>query len=291
MLPLLELSADGQEHKVSDATQALSDAMNLTAEERQLTLPSGRQAAMANRVGWARTYLTKAGLLDSPRRGSFVITGRGRKVLADKPGQINVRFLRQFPEFLEFIGKSPTDSTPVVAEDSAETAEELLERSIKQLERQTAAELLDTVRNLTPLAFEKLVLNVLLAMGYGEFREDAGHHLGMPGDEGIDGLINEDELGLDAVYIQAKKWKNPVGGPDVRTFAGSLAGKKATKGVLITSSTFTSDAYDFVRVVGQRIVLIDGQRLAELMIKHNVGVTSTATYAVKRLDSDYFEEL
>jgi restriction system protein len=292
MLPLLLLAKDGVDHRVSDATNALAEEFDLTPADRLFLLPSGRQAAFSNRVGWARTYLTRAGLLSSPQRGVFRITDRGEQVLQESPARIDVRFLRRFPELLEFIGQGSNQKPSIDdAADTEQTPDDAIETRIERLNRALAQDLLEHVRALDPTIFEKLVLRLLQAMGYGDLRADAIQHTGKTGDQGIDGLINEDELGLDAVYIQAKKWTAPVGGPEVRNFAGSLAGKHATKGVLITTSTFTTDAKDFVRVVGQRIVLIDGERLALLMIKHGVAVTTIATYAVKQIDIDYFETL
>ena len=296
MLPLLKLAADGLDHKLSVSIEVIAEEFGLTPEERRVMLPSGSQATLANRVGWARTYMTKAGLLNSAQRGVFNITQRGRDLLAREPERIDGSVLRQFPEFLEFQRASPAkretlDDTSMVAILPRQTPEETIERGVQELHETLAQELLARLKGLDPLAFEKLVLRLLLAMGYGDLRPDAGHHTGKSGDQGIDGLINEDELGLDVVYIQAKKWENPVGGPEVRAFAGSLAGQHANKGVLITTSSFTSDARDFVRVVGQRIVLIDGGRLAQLMIKHDLAVTTIATYAIKQVDSDYLEAL
>jgi restriction system protein len=292
MLPLLRLTNDGETHRISDATDVLSDQHGLSLEERHEMLPSGRQAAMANRVGWARTYLTKAGLLKTPQRGLFSITDRGRSLLASNPASINTRMLRQYPEFAEFIGRNVLDDDSAAGVASAEkTPEEIIESIIVGLDRQLADDLLQIVRELLPEPFEKLVLTLLSAMGYGGFRDDAARHTGMSGDQGIDGVIDQDELGLDAVYIQAKHWTSTVGGPEVRTFAGSLAGKHASKGVLITPSSFTADAKEFVRIVGQRIVLIDGRKLAELMIKHGVGVSTVTSYTVKRPDTDFFTEL
>jgi restriction system protein len=225
MLPLLTLAKDGADHRISDATNALAEEFGLAPAERLVMLPSGRQATFSNRVGWARTYLTRAGLLSSPQRAYFRITERGHEVLQAGSTRIDVRFLWRFPEFLEFIGQASSDKQNVNdALEVEQTPDDAIEIRIEKLNRALARELLEHVRALDPTIFEKLVLRLLLAMGYGEFRPDAGEHVGGSGDQGIDGLINEDELGLDVVYIQAKKWANPVGGSEVRNFAGSLAG-------------------------------------------------------------------
>ncbi len=267
MLPLLRLTSDGLEHRLSTTITDLADEFGLSQEERQAMLPSGRQATLANRVGWARTYMAKAGLLDSSQRGLFKITERGRDLLSRNPPRIDGPVLRQFPEFVQFQRPRSTEKVPTDDAISSlqQTPVEVIERAVQSLNDTLAQDLLDRIKSLDPIAFERLVLKLLLAMGYGDLRADAGHHTGRPADQGIDGVINEDELGLGTIYIQAKKWANAVEGPEVRNFAGSLAGQHATKGVLITTSTFTPDAKEFVRTVGsQRIVLIDGPRLAQL---------------------------
>lgn len=289
MLPLLMLAGDRQEHILSETLDVLASQFELSEDERRELLASGRQATFDNRVGWARTYLKKAGLLEYTGRGRFRITERGIGVLAEQLSEINIKFLDRFPEFVEFrTKKKRLDDT----EDEGEvelTPEELLESSYKGLRSELAQDLLQRVGECSPRFFEKLVVDLLVAMGYGGSRADAGRAVGGSGDGGIDGIIKEDKLGLDAVYIQAKRWKDPVGRPVVQGFAGSLQGEKARKGVLITTSRFSPGARDFADRLDRRIVLIDGEELAELMIDHGVGVSVVDTYVVKAIDLDYFE--
>lgn len=291
-LPLLKRVADGQTHKMAELYDELADDLRLTPEDRAQLLESGKQAVYENRVGWARTYLKKAGLLQAPGRGLVAITDRGRDVLASLPAKLNVSYLRQFPEFVEFHTYKPDpggiEEPPT--SDPKETPQDTLDRVRKQLHAQLATDLLDKVKQEPPSFFERLVVDLLVRMGYGGSREDAGRTLGKSGDGGLDGVINEDRLGLDVVYIQAKRWENAIGRPVVQAFAGSLEGARARKGVLITTSYFTADAETYIRQIEKRIVLIDGKQLAGLMIQHNVGVAVEVTYEVKRLDLDYFEE-
>lgn len=299
MLPLLQLAADGAEHTVREAVEAMAAHFQLTDEERRELLPSGRQARIDNRVAWSIVHIRKAGLLRSSGRGRFQITERGQDALRSNPAKIDLRFLMQFPEFVEFRTASrqatrteadeSEDAEATVAE-AVQTPEELLEASYQSLRRTLAQDLLDRISRCPPAFFEQLVVDLLVAMGYGGSRQDAGQAIGKSGDDGIDGIIKEDKLGLDAVYIQAKRWQNPVGSPQVREFAGSLMGQRATKGVLITTSRFSQDARDYVSRIDKKIVLIDGETLAGLMIDHGVGVTEVARYAVKKIDSDYFGE-
>lgn len=285
MLPLLTLAGDRQEHILSDTLDVLASRFELSEDERRELLASGRQATFDNRVGWARTYLKKAGLLEYTGRGRFRITERGLQVLQQQPSKVNIKFLDRFAEFVEFRTKKKTPDEG----DGKLTPEELLESSYNGLRSELAQELLQRVRECSPRFFEKLVVDLLVAMGYGGSKADAGRAVGGSGDGGIDGLIKEDKLGLDAVYIQAKRWKEAVGRPIVQTFAGSLQGEKASKGVLITTSRFSSDAKDFADRLDRRIVLIDGEQLAELMIDHGVGVTDVHTYVVRAIDLGYFE--
>lgn len=293
-LPLLKRIADGKEHAMATLYEELANDMGLTEEDRGQLLKSGNQTIYENRIGWARTYLKKAGLLDSPARGVIRITERGSSLVKSPPPNLNVSFLRQFPEFAEFHSYRPEavePSAPIAAPvsgDVEETPQDTLERVYGELERQLAEEVLDRVKQSPPSFFERLVVDLLLAMGYGGSREDAGKTLGKSGDGGIDGVINEDRLGLDVVYIQAKRWEGSVGRPVVQAFAGSLEGVRARKGVLITTSSFTSEAHGYVQQIEKKIVLIDGKMLSDLMIQHNVGVGVEAVYQVKKLDSDYF---
>ena len=294
-LPLLRRLTDGADHAMAELYEQLADDRGLSTDDRAELLKSGTQFIYHNRIAWARTYLKKAGLLESPGRGQIRITQRGRDVLAENPAKLNVSFLRRFPEFVAFhTYKAPdTSGGPGLTEaepDSRETPQDSLERAQGKLRQQLADDLLDRVLKAPPSFFERLVVDLLLRMGYGGSREDAGRTIGKAGDGGLDGVINEDRLGLDVIYIQAKRWENTVGRPVVQAFAGSLEGVRAKKGVLITTSTFSPEANAYVRQIEKRIILIDGVMLAGLMIEHNVGVALEATYEVKRVDLDYFGE-
>lgn len=294
MLPLLTLVADQQEHTLKATVAALSAQFDLTDEERQTLLSSGQQTVFANRVGWAQTYLKKAGLLESPRRGVFHITPRGLDVLRQSPVSIDDNYLSRFPEFADFKKvrtpehTEPDQSLPPVP--SQRTPEEELEDAYRRIRTSLAADLLAMVRQCTPERFERLVVDLLIKMGYGGTREDAGEAIGRSGDGGIDGIIKEDPLGLDTIYLQAKRWdaSNGVGRPEIQRFAGALQGRGSKKGVFITTSFFTREAYDYARTPGINIVLIDGERLVQLMIDHGLGVTVAVAYAINRIDSDYF---
>jgi restriction system protein len=291
MLPLLQLASDLKEHTLSEAYEAFAVQFGLTEPERIDMLPSGKQSRFENRVGWARTYLKKAGLIDSAGRGKFRITSRGLDVVKSKPIAITKEFLTQFPEFREFQARQ--NAKPETGEEAIEhekTPDEILDSAYQVLRRTLAQDLLDRVKSSTPRFFERVVVDLLLAMGYGGSGFDAGKIVGKSGDGGIDGIIKEDKLGLDAIYVQAKRWAGTVGRPTVQEFAGSLAGQKARKGVLITTSQFSSEATEYVERLEMKIVLIDGEQLAQLMIDHGVGVADKQIYAVKRIDEDYFVE-
>ena len=293
MLPFLRFASDGNEHAMSEAREALAEQFGLTAEQRAALLPSGRQAVFDNRVAWAKVYLQRAGLLDSPRRGHFRISDRGREVLRDPPDRITIRYLERFPEFIEFrsVGKEKKEPVDVSSpEAEGETPEEMLESAYLRLRSDTAAELLKRVKGCSPKFFEGLVVEVLLKMGYGGSRREAGEAIGRAGDEGIDGIVNEDRLGLDVIYLQAKKWDGTVGRPEIQKFVGALHGKRAKKGIFLTTGSFSSEAAQYVANIDPKVVLIDGQQLADLMIEFNVGVSQTDIYEVKRIDSDYFSE-
>jgi restriction system protein len=297
MLPLLKVAHDDLEHAVSEAIAQLAAEFHLSDEERSELLASGRQAKFDNRVGWARTYLNKALLLESTGRGRFRITSRGLELLKSNPASINNRSLDQYKEFQEFRERTPqlergtdTGTTAVALPESTQTPEELLEATYQSIRRSVTDDLLRQVKTVSPRFFERLVVDLLVAMGYGGSRKDAGQAVGKTGDGGIDGIIKEDKLGLDAVYIQAKRWENTVGRPEVQAFAGSLEGHRARKGVFITTSKFSPEALDYVQRIEKKIVLITGEQLAQLMIDHGVGVSEAATYSIKKIDSDYFDE-
>lgn len=289
MLPLLRLAGDREEHHIREATEKLTDEFKLSDEEKKELLPSGQQAIFDNRVGWARTYMKKAGLLESPNRGYFKITDLGLKVLKERPKEINVKFLEQFPDFIEFRTVSKEDKKDSKSYEE-KTPEDLLAEGYRKLYDDLASELLNIVKQSSPSFFEKLVVDLLVKMGYGGSRQDAGKAIGKSGDEGIDGIINEDKLGLDIVYIQAKKWENPVSRPEIQKFAGALAGQRAKKGIFITTSTFSKSAFEYVSKIDSKIVLINGERLSKLMIENDVGVSKIASYDLKNIDSDYFTE-
>jgi restriction system protein len=294
MLPLLRFAGDGKEHQLKEAAQQLSREFKLTEEELNEFLPSGQQPVFINRIGWARTYMKKAGLLNSTRRGFFQITPRGQEVLKEAPSQVNVKYLERYPEFLEFRTKKETDeevADPVPVEATpGQTPHEALESAYERLRSELAAEILQTLKGSDPALFENIVVELLVKMGYGGSRKDAGKAIGRSGDEGIDGIIKEDHLGLDNIYIQAKRWEATVGRPEIQKFAGALQGQRAKKGIFITTSDFSKEAQDYVSRIDSRVVLIDGKGLARLMIDFGVGVTSVAAYEVKKIDSDYFGE-
>ncbi|MCE5270673.1 restriction endonuclease [bacterium] len=291
MLPLLSFSQDGYEHSFREAVEKLSEEFRLTDEERKEMLPSGRQEIFTNRVGWARTYLKKAGLLESTGRGVNRITKRGFEVLKKKPDRIDVKFLEQFKEFRDFrLAKNVKSETEIDLELNSKTPEEMLENVYQKMRNDLAYELLQKIKVCSPSFFERLVVEVIVKMGYGGTRKDAGKAIGKSGDGGIDGIIKEDRLGLDAIYIQAKRWESTVGRPDIQKFVGALSGQKAKKGLFITTSNFSSEAEDYVSRVDTKIVLIDGETLTQLMIDHGVGVSTISNYEIKKIDSDYFSE-
>lgn len=291
MLPVLQVTGDGQEHTIGETIEIIASHFGLTDMDRNELLPSGRQFKFDNRIHWAKTYLTKAGLLQTTGRGKFSITERGIQVLNVNPPHINIKFLDQFPEFVAFRSKTTqTHIQDVAPPENRQTPDELLDETYQGLRNQLAQELIDQVMSCTPRFFEKLVVDLLVAMGYGGSRKDAGERIGQSGDGGIDGIIKEDRLGLDVVYIQAKRWEGTVGRPIVQGFAGSLEGVRARKGVLITTSGFSKDAKDYVEKIEKKIVLIDGDQLAQYMIDYGIGVTEMKTYIIKKADLDYFSE-
>lgn len=291
MLPLLQYLSDGVDRSLDEAVQHMSALFKLTPEEQQERIPSGQSTYIKNRIGWARTYLKKAGLISSPKRGVVQITDRGQEALAETPERIDQKFLKRYPDFVEFIEKSNVTTTePTVTDgcDTERTPEETFAASYQKVRAQLADELLDTIKSCSPAFFEKLVIDLLVAMGYGGSTADAAQATRYSNDEGVDGIIKEDRLGLDTIYVQAKRWENPVHRPEVQKFAGALQGKRSKKGIFITTSTFSDGAKEFASSIDSHIVFIDGQRLAELMIDHGVGV-SHRTLRVPKVDSDYFE--
>jgi restriction system protein len=304
MRPLLAFGADGHERNIQAAIAALGKEFSLTDEDRALMVPSGKQTVLANRVHWARTYLDKAGALERTRRSHFRVTDRGRALLKNLPDKIDVKALKQFPEFMAFhapgpateagipgepptspVGQMPADLPEVTPEEAIEGAEEAIRATL-------SGQLLSRIAELSPAFFERLVVDLIVAMGYGGSRQTVAKRLGKSGDEGIDGVVNEDPLGLDMVYIQAKRYAadNTVGRERIQQFAGALVGQAASKGVFVTTSSFTKQAKDYAEKVPQRIVLIDGAELTRLMLQYGVGVRTERVVEIKRLDLDYFDE-
>lgn len=294
MLPLLKKISDGKVYKFRNLIDMLSEDFKLTEDEFKELLPSGQQPIFDNRVGWANTYMKKAGLIKSEKRGYLQITDLGQKVLSDNPKEINVKFLRQFESFNEFtkVKKNGSVKSKEIKEvtEEEQTPEEMLEYAHQKLTNDLSQELIETIKICSPRFFENLVIDLLLAMGYGGSRVDAGKAIGKSSDGGVDGIIKEDKLGLDIIYVQAKRWENTVPTREVRDFAGALLAKKAKKGIFITTSDFPKSAIEYVNQIEPKLILIDGQRLGELMIEFDVGVSTQRNYKVKRIDSDYFEE-
>lgn len=295
MLPILKFFSDRKDHTFREIVEGVATALHLTDEERTQKLPSGSQNMFDNRVGWARIYLKKAGLLEAPVRGTMKITQRGISVLAQNPDRIDVKFLKQYPEFLDFYSPKRSDDdkpTAIPVETEKDTPEEMFEVAYQKIRTSLAQDLITKITQLSPSFFEKLVVDLLVRMGYGGSIQDAGKAIGKTGDEGIDGTIKEDRLGLDIVYIQAKRWQsgNVVGRPEIQKFVGALAGQGAKKGIFITTSSFTKEAKEYQPRNETKIVLIDGEQLAQLMIDFDLGVSTSARYEVKKVDHDYFGE-
>ena len=293
MLPMLKLSGDSKERSLAETRDALAEVLDITDEERKELLPSGTQPIFNNRVAWACIYLYNAGLLERPKRGWYKITDRGLDVLKESPPKVDVKFLNQFPEFLKFreTNKEEEKGSGATGVEPPETnPEETLESSYQELQQTIASDIIQAIKDCSPQFFERLVIDVLVKMGYGGSRKEAGRAVGRTGDGGIDGIIKEDKLGLDIIYIQAKRWENIVSRPEIQKFAGALQGQRARKGIFITTSNFSKEALNYVKNIDSKIILVDGQRLAELMIEHNVGVSTVASYDVKKIDTDYFIE-
>lgn len=291
MLPLLIFLGDKREHSLRQAIDTLADQFHLTTEERRELLPSGHKAIFDDRVGWARTYMKKAGLLSSPQRGYLCITERGLNVLKQKPSKIDLEFLGQFEEFIAFrTFRREKRAVEITEEERKRTPEETLESAHQNLRINLANDLLQQIKVSPPSLFENIVIDLLVKMGYGGSRKDAGAAIGKSGDEGIDGIIKEDPLGLDVIYIQAKKWDNTVSRPEIQKFAGALQGKRARKGIFITTSNYSREAKEYASSIENKIILIDGDQLTQLMIDHNIGVGPIASYETKKIDLDYFAE-
>lgn len=295
MHPLLQEHADGKEHLNRDLVASLAGRFGLSDEERREMLPSGRARLFDNRIGWAKSHLVQAGLLTAPCRAISLITDRGLEALRNHPERIDLRILSDFEEYREFRNRrKSSDDEETLASDSEsedqQTPEELLENAYIQVRKQIESELLAQVKSAPPEFLERVIVDLVVRMGYGGTRRDAGEALGRSGDEGIDGIIKEDPLGLDIIYLQAKRWEGTVGRPEIQKFAGALQGQRARKGIFITTSAFSAEALEYVSRIDTKIILIDGPRLAKLMFDHGVGVATASSYEVKRIDSDYFSD-
>jgi restriction system protein len=292
MLPLLRFASDDNDHTLAEARTHLASEFGLSEEDLTELLPSGRQTVFSNRIAWAKTYLKNAGILGSPKRGVFHITDRGKALLADNPKSLRASDLERFEAFREFRSRSAkTDAeTDTAATKDELTPTELLDSAVGRIRHHLEQEILETIKSRSPELFEHLVVDLMVKMGYGGSRADAAQAVGRSGDEGIDGVIREDRLGLDVIYLQAKKWDGTVGRPELQKFVGALHGKRARKGVFLTTGKFASGAVEYVQRIDARVILIDGSELARLMIDHNLGVSVKDVYEVKVVDSDYFVE-
>lgn len=296
MLPALAFIADQEEHAIRDVANALAGSFHLSDMERAAMLPSGQQHTFDNRVNWAVSYMKHAGLLEYTRRGVFRITERGVQALRQNPIRIDIKFLAQYPEFNEFRagsrkGRNGNSPSEPLDQEAQQTPEERLEDGYQRIRSELSQELLARIMGCSPSFFERLVVELLVKMGYGGSRKDAGEAIGRSGDEGIDGIIKEDRLGLDTIYIQAKRWRGTVGRPDIQRFTGALMGQRARKGIFITTSDFSREAREYAGNIDSRIVLIDGEQLSQLMIDFDIGVSTASVYEIKRIDSDYFSEI
>jgi len=293
MLPLLQFAADEKEHSINDSLEYIAKEFGLTEEQQNEMLPSGNQKIFSNRVFWAKSYLKMAGLIENTRRAHFKITERGLSTLNENLDEITKNYLKKFPEYLELTENWRKGSSSSEKEEEVsipQTPEELLENSYQDIRKSLAQEILSKIKSCSPSFFEKTVVELLVKMGYGGSRLDAGKAIGKSGDEGIDGIIKEDKLGLDIIYIQAKRWENVVGRPEIQKFVGALAGQGAKKGIFITTSRFTNEAKDYIPRNETKIVLIDGEQLANLLIDNDLGVSKQVVYEIKKIDTDYFEE-
>lgn len=301
MRPLLAVLADGQDKAVQTIRDTLAKQFGLTEEELEERLPSGLDRTYRNRVGWALTHLKGAAAIESPRRGVYRITDRGRRVLADtrETERVDLRTLIAFEEYRKFRSHDGDETTTTTVTGttgtttvepfatSAGTPTERIEAAWRELRAALAEDVLERVREKSPEFFERVVLDVLQAIGYGG-SPDSAKRLGRSGDGGVDGVIREDRLGLDLIYVQAKRWANTVGRPDIQQFVGALNGQRASKGVFITTSTFSREAIEYADAVNPRVILVGGKELAELMVDHDVGVSVDTTYRIRSVDLDYF---
>lgn len=290
--PLLEIASDGKEHSMKEARELLASRMNMSADDLKERLPSGTQTKFDNRAAWAKSYFVQAKVLESPRRGFFRITERGTELHKRNYDRIDIKVLNQYQEFVDFHTVKNDSGQIVTPPDvqSGETPEETLQKAYQSIRDDLSAEMLERIKNNSPQFFERLVVDVMVSLGYGGSRVDAGKSIGQSGDEGIDGIIKEDRLGLDLIYLQAKRWDGTVGRPEIQKFVGALHGKRAKKGVFITTGRFSDEATKYVETIDPKVILIDGRNLAELMIDSGLGTNITGKYEIRRIDSDYFTE-
>jgi len=290
--PILDIASDGMEHSIGEVREQIARLMGITPDERSEKLPSGTQTKFDNRVAWAKSYFIQACVLESTRRAHFRITQRGLELHREGLQRIDVHILNRFPEFVDFhtAERRHSGEDQEAASLLLTTPEETLQKAYQGIRNQLASDLINHVKSNSPEFFEQLVVKLMVAMGYGGSIEDAGQAIGHTGDEGIDGIIKEDRLGLDVIYIQAKKWEGTVGRPEIQRFVGALHGKRAKKGVFITTGRFSDDARSYVGTIDPRVILIDYKALANYMIDFNLGVASSSTYEIKRIDSDFFAE-
>lgn len=290
--PLLEIAADRKEHSMKEARELIARNMNLSEEDLKELLPSGTQTKYDNRIAWAKSYFVQAKVLEAPRRAYFQITDRGLDLLKKGYDRIDVKILNQYPEFLEFHTMKATPEPDNGQQETLplETPEEILQKAYQSIRSDLAVEILEKIKSNSPQFFERLVVDIMIALGYGGSRSDAGKSIGQSGDEGIDGIIKEDRLGLDVIYLQAKRWDGTVGRPEIHKFVGALHGKRAKKGVFITTGRFSDDAIKYVESIDPKVILIDGRTLSELMIDYGLGTSTMAKYEIKRIDTDYFME-
>lgn len=291
--PLLEIAADGKEHSIREAREVITAIFNLSTEDLSELLSSGTQTKFDNRVAWAKSYFVQAKVLESPHRAHFKITERGMQLHSQGHERIDYKVLNQYPEFVEFHNpqkQNKNTQVEISQEISSETPEEILQKSYQSIRSDLASEILDQVKANSPSFFEKLILDLMVAMGYGGSRSDARQLTAKSGDEGIDGIIKQDKLGLDVIYLQAKRWEGTVGRPEIHKFVGALHGKRAKKGVFLTTGKFSEEAIEYVKSIDPKVILIDGKLLANYMIDFDLGTSKKVTYEIKKIDTDYFTE-
>jgi len=292
--PLLDIAADGKEHPIKEAREKIAIAFRLSQVDLSERLPSGTQTKFDNRVAWAKSYFVQAKVLESTKRAHFKITDTGKQLHSQGHDRIDIKVLNQYDEFVEFHHPAKQNNkkiSPIPPQDDpSETPEEILQNAYRSIRNDLAGEIINHIKSNTPAFFENLVIDLMLVLGYGGSRADAGQSIGQSGDEGIDGIIKEDRLGLDVIYLQAKRWEGTVGRPEIQKFVGALHGKRARKGVFITTGKFSGEANAYVKSIDPKVILIDGNALAHYMIDYNLGTSTSASYEIKRIDSDYFLE-